>query len=347
MATIQDNINRIKQAKADIKEAIIAKGVEMADDVRIDGYAEKIGEIQQGGGGSQFAIDYGEEIYTNNAYSMTAEQEDIDYYNQIQAERAAYAAGTGGRSDAEIFADPIFKEKIAWWPKGMKRKDSDVMRFFYRLRELIEPTMPFRNINYLLADCINLKNVEIDATTSTRGSYFFNNCYTLEKVIANFDNITEATYMYGNCVALKDGEFPLNYPKITTMTATFLNCKHIVNVRLTTPPLENVNTLFNGCTNLELLEVNIGGKMQANGLTNVFFGTNKLKVCHLVGWNSLSLSIPSPVLEPESVHYILFNTEDATARKLTLNATAKANWEASEYYEEDVARAQELNITIA
>ena len=49
MATITDNIDRIKQAKEDIKEAIIAKGVEVADDVRIDGYAEKIGEIQQGG----------------------------------------------------------------------------------------------------------------------------------------------------------------------------------------------------------------------------------------------------------------------------------------------------------
>lgn len=31
MATIQDNINRIKQAKADIKEAIITKGVEVTD----------------------------------------------------------------------------------------------------------------------------------------------------------------------------------------------------------------------------------------------------------------------------------------------------------------------------
>lgn len=346
MATITDNINRIKQAKADIKEAIIAKGVEVADDVRIDGYAEKIGEIQQGGGG-QFAIDYGEEIYTNNSYSMTAEQEDIDYYNQIQAERAAYAAGTGGRSDDEIFADPFFKGKIVWWPKGMKRNDTAIMRYMYRLRELTEPTMQCKNSNYMLADCINLKIAEIDATTSTRGSYFFNNCFTLEKVIANFDNITEATYMYARCGALKDGEFPLSYPNLTSMNSTFLDCRHIVNVKLETLPLINTNAAFNGCTNLEQVELNIGGKMKTGGLTNTFYGTSKLKVCHLVGWNSLSLNIPSPVLEPESVHYILFNTEDATARTLTLHATAKANWEASEYYEEDVARAQELNITIA
>lgn len=73
----------------------------------------------------------------------------------------------------------------------------------------------------------------------------------------------------------------------------------------------------------------------------------KLRIAHIKGWNSLNMSIPSPVLESESVHYILFNTEDATARKLILNATAKANWAASEYYEADVARAQELNITIA
>ena len=169
----------------------------------------------------------------------------------------------------------------------------------------------------------------------------------MEKVIANFDNITEAAYMYGHCVSLKDGGFPLNYPKVTSMQSSFINCRNIVNVRLNTPPLESIQSLFSGCINLEQVEVNIGGEMLSNGLTNIFYYTSKLKVAHLAGWNSKSLNIPSPVLEPESVHYILFNTEDATARTLTLNATAKANWAASEYYEEDVARAQELNITIA
>ena len=115
--TITENINRIEQAKADIKEAIIAKGVEVSDDVRIDGYAEKIGEIKQGGGG-QFAIDFGEEIATGNPYFIGALQEDIDYYNQIQAERAAYAAGTGGRSDIEILADPNFKKKNSLVAEG-------------------------------------------------------------------------------------------------------------------------------------------------------------------------------------------------------------------------------------
>ena len=230
----------------------------------------------------------------------------------------------------------------------MRKTAGSIMRYLYRLRELREPTMQCKNVNYMLADCINLKIAEIDSTTSTRGSYFFYNCFTLEKVIANFDNITEASYMYGNCIALKDGEFPLNYPKATSMNSSFANCAHIVNVRLKTSPLENVGLLFQGCSRLESVELNIGGKMQtAGGLTNTFYGATKLRVCHLVGWNNLSLSIPSPVLEPESVHYILFNTEEATARKLTLNATAKANWAASEYYEEDVARAQELNITIA
>lgn len=62
MATITENINRITQAKADIKEAIIAKGVELSDDVRIDDYAEKIGEIKQGGEVNTFGAEMVDKI---------------------------------------------------------------------------------------------------------------------------------------------------------------------------------------------------------------------------------------------------------------------------------------------
>lgn len=194
--TITENINRIKQAKEDIKEAIIAKGVEVSDDVRIDGYAEKIGEIKQGGGG-QFAIDYGEEIYTNNAYSMTAEQEDIDYYNQIQAERAAYAAGTGGRSDAEIQADLEFKEKIAWWPKGMALLTS--FAYVYLLRELELSTF-----GGVFTYCTSLRRVIIEEYTKKTVNNLFFMCSNLRYVSIDLTKITSITKPVQYSPALKD-----------------------------------------------------------------------------------------------------------------------------------------------
>lgn len=52
MTTIAENIARIQQAKADIKSAIEAKGVEVGDGL-INTYADKVAEISGGGGNLQ------------------------------------------------------------------------------------------------------------------------------------------------------------------------------------------------------------------------------------------------------------------------------------------------------
>ena len=50
MSTLQENLDRIKTAKSAIKSAIIEKGVDVADEDKIDTYAEKILQIKSGGG---------------------------------------------------------------------------------------------------------------------------------------------------------------------------------------------------------------------------------------------------------------------------------------------------------
>ena len=50
MSTIQENLDRIKKAKAAIKDAIIKKGIEITDTERIETYADKILQIKSGGG---------------------------------------------------------------------------------------------------------------------------------------------------------------------------------------------------------------------------------------------------------------------------------------------------------
>ena len=51
MATIEQNITRITQAKADIKAAIEAKGVTVDSAATIDAYADYVDDIPTGGGG--------------------------------------------------------------------------------------------------------------------------------------------------------------------------------------------------------------------------------------------------------------------------------------------------------
>lgn len=295
--TITENINRIKQAKEDIKEAIIAKGVEVTDDVRIDGYAEKIGEIQQGGSG-QFAIDYGEEIYTNNAYSMTAEQEDIDYYNQIQAERAAYAAGAGGRSDAEIQADPEFKRKIAWWPKGMK-------------------------FGSTFTEYVRLKFLDASGFKLTGTKYnTFRRCISLNRV----DNMSleEATGIVStfSYSGLKEANF--NIP-LTTNISSFFECGfQLTTIKFTSSAnVENWAAFCSTCPFLK--EVLIDDMSKATNVINMFLSCNKIETLRL-GKVGITLSCTSPVLSPESIAYILRNRLKGKVWKLTLNATVKAKF---------------------
>lgn len=52
MGTIAEQINYLAETKTAIKEALVAKGVNVADTDTFRSYADKIGQIQSGGGGS-------------------------------------------------------------------------------------------------------------------------------------------------------------------------------------------------------------------------------------------------------------------------------------------------------
>ena len=376
--TITENINRIKQAKEDIKDAIIAKGVEVADDVRIDGYAAKIVEIQQGGGGSQFAIDYGEEIYTNNAYSMTAEQEDIDYYNQIQAERAAYAAGTGGRSDAEIQADLEFKRKIAWWPKGMKTREKiySGYEFYTNIRSLGTITMPSNSTSFL-SNCFNFTDVErlnfdiaqtmtrafsvsgvinfrkeLPAATNT--SYMFTQSTIMEcDIVAPLT--TDASYMFYNCKLLR--KVHLVMPVVRNMTNS-IGGSNVEEAIIEGQPT-NVNSMFAYSYKLTSVEIDLGKVDVANNDKAMFTGLENLKTALIKGLHVNLMIERVNKLQLSSVKYILDNCQaraDGAAYTLTLHANVKAAFmakctEGDENYDAEyaatLAAANEKGLTIA
>ena len=52
MSTLQENLDRIKNAKSAIKDAIIQKGIDVTDTEKIETYADKILQIKSGGGGT-------------------------------------------------------------------------------------------------------------------------------------------------------------------------------------------------------------------------------------------------------------------------------------------------------
>ena len=56
MSTTADKLNKVLETKAAIKDAIIAKGVDVADTDSFSSYAGKIGEIQSGGSSSYYGL---------------------------------------------------------------------------------------------------------------------------------------------------------------------------------------------------------------------------------------------------------------------------------------------------
>ena len=88
--TIMDNVNRIEQAKSDIKDAIRNKGVYVDDFDRIDTYASKIYEISQEGGGNLGELYASVDKYSGTGYWDAMYDETYDGYRIVSINADEY-----------------------------------------------------------------------------------------------------------------------------------------------------------------------------------------------------------------------------------------------------------------
>ena len=142
-------------------------------------------------------------------------------------------------------------------------------------------------------------------------------------------NLINSNSLYATCygcTSLKKCEF-YNCGNTTLCNQAFYNCYNLRELTLLDISKFNdiVNT-FNNCVSLERLTITM--------------------------WKQKDIKLAqSSKLSPESIHYIIQNAVDladgATARTLTLHATAKTNWMNSKYYEEDEITRISKGITIA
>lgn len=91
---------------------------------------------------------------------------------------------------------------------------------------------------------------------------------------------------------------------------------------------------------------------KCTSFSTAFYNTLALVTLEFDKWKQTDINLAqSSKLSAESIHYIIQNAVDvadgATARTLTLHATAKTNWQNSEYYEQDLAVLSTKGITIA
>lgn len=142
----------------------------------------------------------------------------------------------------------------------------------------------------------------------------------------------------------------INTSNVTSLNMSFYGCQRLLYINIDSSNVTNMRACFYNGKNLEECYLTSIGKV--TNIELAFNICNVLRVLHFTDWKQLNIDLShSQSLEPSSIHYIIQNAmsvaDGATARILTLHATAKANWEASEYYEQDLAVLEEKGITIA
>ena len=90
--------------------------------INAQNFAEEIKNLPSGS--SPFAVDFGEDVTMQSTEMIDSLKEDLEYYYEIERQRAA-----GEVTDSELLNSEEFQRKIAWWPKGMALPNT---QFLYR-----------------------------------------------------------------------------------------------------------------------------------------------------------------------------------------------------------------------
>lgn len=330
---LTNTIQGIKDAKEDLRGAINAKGGTLADDAKLSEFKDAVEGLPSGG--SAFAVDFGEEIATGNTYYMDSIKEEVDYYNEV-----VRSVESGEKTMQDYISGTLneeFKNKIAWWPKGWEYPNR--LEKYQKLKEFVSETSTRISV---FQNCFEIKRIRVK-TIPNMGNACVNNICLEEFNAEDYSSVTSAQYSFQRCKQLK--KFVASMPNLSSAQAMFTECTNIEEIRIPDSRIKDVYTFAYSCSKLKLLE--LGLDLSTNA-ANQSFQCSSLEDCWLRNWKAYNISLASaPKINPYSIHFILNHTESTTARTLTLHATTKANWEASEYYEEDLERAQLLNITIA
>lgn len=333
--TIADNLNRIIQAKADIKVAIENKGITVGD-ISISEYAAKIDEISGGGNGFDFSV---------IGYNATLERElnsvtnaDIEYslskYNEWNP---------SNKSAKNFFANDT---KLVYAPAIDMSNVTIVGDLFYKCTNLQvapdynTPKLEGSN-NYMFSLCTALKKAPyMNLSKVTTLSYMFDGCSKLEE-IPQYDTskVTTMTFMFNGCEKLKTIPM-LDTSKVTNMSSMFGNCKSLTTIpQLDMSIVTNITSMFSNCSSLTSLPLLDWGNVLAGSLTGALFGYSDINSLTDLGgfknlkvdWNSGYGLVRLPNLTYQSVLNVINNLYDfrangdsSTTRTLKVNSKTLA-----------------------
>lgn len=255
MATVAEQLTSLANTKTAIKNAIVAKGVAVADTDPFSAYAGKIGEIQAGGGGEPVAkTKYG--ISIDNLIGKYSET------NGLYPPEDEFVADFSGVK--KLFNSALyykFASTMSNFSSGVTKilmPDVEVVsgsccegmaRNAYNLTEFYAPKLTTATSNsfaYAFYGTSNLKTVDISGLTELSGSqacyYMF---YSSGITELNLDNLTTISgnsacyYMFAQSDIVQ-----MNFKSLTTISGPSA-CRYMFNmcksfVRVDFPALTSV-----------------------------------------------------------------------------------------------------------
>lgn len=244
MATIQENINRIKDAKEDLRGAINDKGGSLAEDAKLEEFAEAVENLPSGG--SDTAVDFGSS-YSEAPESIAQQlKEDLEFTAEVERgiESGEYIPQqliNGMQKVTFKGREYIFKDRIAFLPKNIG-SISDFFNF-KRLKEFLGEFRINSTVKHFRS-CGELRVVGRNYSITTTGSiaYSFTYCFSLISISVDFTNLTNSLSAFEQCFSLRDVE-------MLGWGATNLSLHH--SSRLT--PLSVHNIITAGCKTYEEL----------------------------------------------------------------------------------------------
>ena len=277
MSTIQENLDRITNAKSAIKAAIIQKGIEVTDTEKIETYADKILQIKSGGGTTEipefdpegpltiYCFDDWEDAYVqfNNKYGESTIQYSTDgstwktYTDEtIKLTKGQYVQFKGvipKYARRGHFSTFILKNGLFNLYGNLTSLDNYISTFDggYKYIHMFENTNVY--------DCSMLNTGIKSQTGSYVFSYMFNGC----KYLIKAPELPSTTlgqncyqYMFKGCTSLTT--LPSNLLPATTLAEycysnMFQGCTSLTtipNLPATTLASSCYDNMFNNCTGL-------------------------------------------------------------------------------------------------
>lgn len=241
-----DKLNALIQTKADIKQALIDKGVEVND--VFSTYAEAITNLSTGSGGSSGGIfDFAAIGYTGNEPSLKAA---YDYAKQIYDNWDPNITDCSNKFSKDT--------NLIFCPKLETPNVTNTEYMFNYCQNLLEvpafDTSNVTNMKGMFKACTLLRNIPaIDTSKVTNMSNAFDNCSQITSITLDTSSCVDMYGLFVYCSLLESVTFT-DTSKCTNMTYMFQNCSKLKTIiNLDTSNNTNMYQMFYYCQELEEL----------------------------------------------------------------------------------------------